>query len=86
MEAHWLTEAWRQGQAREDRRAAMAAWVLANVNRDTEHRREPFGLDEVATWLGHGFQPPPPEEVPPTVEELAARFDMLNAAYRSAGG
>ena len=42
----------RHWQEREDRRAAMAAWVLANVNRDVKQQPEPFSLEEVTQWLG----------------------------------
>jgi len=64
----------------------MSAWLLANVNRDTEHRQDPFSLTEVVGWLGHGFQrpseapakaePAPPAE-PITVDQLKVRLDML---------
>jgi len=78
-----LTEAWRLQQAREDRRAALTAWVLASVNRDTESRSEPFDFLEVCGWLGHGFQPTTPREpaAPPTPEELLERARMLNEVY-----
>jgi hypothetical protein len=54
-------------QEREDRRAAMAAWMLVNVNRDTDKKREPFDLEEVTRWLGYGAQ----YVRPPTVVEEA---------------
>jgi hypothetical protein len=82
-----LTVRWRQQQAREDRRAAMSAWLLANINRDSEHRHEPFRLEEVVGWLGHGFQrpseapakaePAPPPAEPMTVDQLKVRLDMM---------
>jgi hypothetical protein len=78
-----LTVRWRQHQAREDRRAVFGGWMLANINRDSEQRSQPFTLDEVTTWMGHGFQrseAPPIEELP-TVEELAQRVRVLNTVY-----
>lgn len=73
---------WRQQQARNDRRAAMAAWLLANIHRDTDHQHEPFGLEEVVGWLGHGFQRPeaPAKAEPPppaTVDELKDKLGMV---------
>lgn len=76
-----MTEAWRVQQAREDRRAALTAWVLASVHRDTEHKAEPFDFLEVVSWLGHGFQRTPPTPAPPTPEELLERAKMLNEVY-----
>jgi hypothetical protein len=78
-----LVVQWRQKQAREDRRAAMASWILVNVNRDSEKHAEPFSLGEVVSWLGHGFQreaklaPPPPAQERASVEELVGAFDMM---------
>jgi hypothetical protein len=46
----------RRQQEREDRRAALGAWILVNVNRDSEKKREPFSLEEVTAWLGYGHQ------------------------------
>lgn len=44
-------------QEREDRRAALGAWVQVEMNRDTQKRMQPFALEEIVAWLGHGFQP-----------------------------
>ena len=84
-ELGWLTERWRLVQARQDRRAALAAWVLASVHRDPESRSEPFDFAEVVGWLGHGFDrlaahPESPPE-PPTADELLERARLLNEVY-----
>jgi hypothetical protein len=85
-----LTVAWRKQQAREDRRAAMAAWILANVNRDSKTRPEPFGLEEVVAWLGHGFASPEPAAqgaaTPPSVDEFKAKFEALHQMYQASKG
>jgi hypothetical protein len=61
----------------------MPAWLLANVNRDSERRSEPFTLEEVVTWMGHGFAPPeaPPPVTQPTEQELLERVQMLHRLY-----
>jgi hypothetical protein len=48
----------RRMQEREDRRAALTAWIQVEMNRDTSKRTEPFSLEELVSWLGHGFQEP----------------------------
>jgi hypothetical protein len=66
-------------QAREDRRAALAAWAQVEINRNTEKRLHPFTLEEVAAWLGHGFAedtPPTPPEAPST-DELMERAQLF---------
>lgn len=73
-------------QAREDRRAALSTWLLANINRDTEHRAAPFEFQEVVGWLGHHFtreavEASPPSTEPPTAEELLERAKLLNQMY-----
>ena len=89
-----LRVAWRRQQEREDRRAALSAWVLVNVNRDTAKRAEPFDLQEIVSWLGHGFQretKPAPAALPDkqaTLEELMQKMQtmkMLNDAIRHNG-
>lgn len=84
-ELGWLTERWRIVQARHDRRAALAAWVLASVHRDSESKSEPFEFQEVVAWLGHGFDRSTAQaEVmaqPPSPEELLARAKLLNQVY-----
>lgn len=79
-EAGALIQQYRLVQAREDRRAALAAYVLANVNRDTETRTEPWELQEVVAWLGHGFEKP---ATPPTPDELLERIRVLQAMYHA---
>jgi hypothetical protein len=91
-----LAVRWRQQQAREDRRAAMGAWLLANINRDSEKRPEPFTLQEIVSWLGHGFQQettptpaPPPAQDQASAEALMERLmamKMMNDAFRQAQG
>lgn len=82
-----MSEQYRGQQERLDRRAALAAWVLASVNRDEKQRPQPFTLEEVAGWLGHGFQRQAPavsssEPLPP--DALAARLSMLAEFYAGA--
>jgi predicted nucleic acid-binding Zn ribbon protein len=80
-----LSGRYRQAQEREDRRVALIAWVQVEMNRDSEKRSEPYTLEEMVSWLGHGFQrpdapraaPPPP----PSAEDLLAQAQMLNALY-----
>lgn len=62
----------------------MPAWLLANVNRDSKTRPEPFTLEEVVAWLGHGFMRQAPAPAPPTPEELGDRLALL-AQYYSMG-
>jgi hypothetical protein len=77
----------RQQQEREDRRAALIAWVLVNVNRDTESRSEPFDLEEVTAWLGYSGQyvrPPEPEPQEPEqarMEKVLGQVELLNQLY-----
>jgi hypothetical protein len=62
-------------QEREDRRAALAAWVQVEMNRDREKRSTPFSLEDIVAWLGHGFQPAKRAvpEAPPSTEDLLQR-------------
>lgn len=76
----------RQQQERADRRAALAAWLLANINRDTEHRSQPFDLEEVVEWLGYASsyvrQDEPEEEPdPPPAAKLLQQVELLNQLY-----
>jgi hypothetical protein len=72
-------------QEREDRRAALAAWIQVEMNRDEKKRSDPFSLEEIVGWLGHGFQQTPtrqaaPEDEEPDVEALkdkALQFMLL---------
>ena len=80
----WLEEQYRRQQERLDRRAAFPAWLLANVNRDSKTRPEPFTLEEVVLWLGHGFSQAAAAPEPPTPEELHDRLALL-AQYYSTG-
>ena len=73
-------------QEREDRRAALSAWAQIELNRDTDKRSQPFTLEEITSWLGHGFQrteqeaaPAPPPQ--PTQAELAEKIHMLHTLY-----
>ena len=82
----------RHRQEREDRRSALGAWVLANVNRDSKQRSEPFSLDEVTQWLGYGASYPSrlrEAEVllpPATVDELARKLDVVSLLHRGLYG
>ena len=70
----------------------MAAWVLANVNRDSKQRTEPFSLDEVTRWLGYGTSYPSRLRVtevlspPATVDELARKLDVVSLLHRGLYG
>jgi hypothetical protein len=59
----------------------MPAWLLANINRDSDMKAEPFTLEEVVAWLGHGFQPRPSVPQTPDVEMLAQKMQTLNTLY-----
>jgi hypothetical protein len=76
---------WRDQQARRDRGTAMLIQVLLNVNRDTQHRREPFTLEEVMEALGHQPPAPPPPPVR-TPEEIAAQIAVLHSFYALGNG
>jgi len=80
-----LTVAHRRQQERDDRRAALIAWLTAEMNRDRNKRGDPYTLEEVVSWLGHGFQrvAPPPLQGPATSEELLDRAHTLNELYGS---
>ena len=80
-----LVEQYRGQQERLDRRAAMSAWLLANINRDSKTRPEPFALDEVVEWLGHGFARRVPLSMPQPPEVLHERLSLLQAFYSDNG-
>jgi hypothetical protein len=64
-----LVVAHRRKEERQDRRAALNAWVTVEMNRDSQKRPEPFRLEELVDWLGHGVQPhhrEPPQTEPET--------------------
>ena len=79
-------EQYRRQQEREDRRAALGAWAQIELERDPDKRSQPFTIEEIVSWLGHGFQhidqeaaPAPPPQ--PTQEELAEKIQMLHTLY-----
>jgi hypothetical protein len=79
----------RRLQHMEDRRAAMPAWILVNVNRDSAKKPEPFSLEDVVGWLGHGFharQRPPQEPGPPTTETLKDRLGIVHMLHKGLYG
>jgi hypothetical protein len=78
-----LTVQYRRQQEREDRRAALGAWVNVEMNRDRETRGEPYTLEELVAWLGHGFQRHEAYKPvqPPTPEELVEQAKVLNNLY-----
>jgi len=61
----------------------MTAWVLTMIHRKDDGPTMPFPLEEVASWLGHGFQDQPeqPSAPAPTADELLQRAQMLNEVY-----
>ena len=79
----------RRQHEREDRRAALSAWIVANVNRDDKKKPDPFTLDEVVQWLGYG-QPRaahvPPPAAPATPEELKERLGIVSMLHRGLYG
>jgi len=65
----------------------MSAWLLVNINRDTEKRREPFDLEEVTGWLGYAqsyVAPAPPvvAESPQTPDELKRRLEVVYQLHK----
>ena len=81
----------RQHQERLDRRAAFAGWLLVNVHRDSEKKREPFDLAEVTAWLGYAATYVAPArpvvaESPPTPEELRRKFETVYALHQAMQG
>ena len=80
----------RHRQEREDRRACVSAWLLANINRDTKTKSEPFSLDEVVSWLGYASQyvkrQPEAEPTPATVDDLRGRLDIVHMLHKGLYG
>ena len=81
----------RRQQEREDRRACFAGWLLVNMNRDTDKRREPFALAEVTEWLGYASSYVAParavvEEAPATPDEIARKFEALYTLHQLSQG
>lgn len=71
-----LLTRWQEDQARQDRRAAQAVWIQAEINRDREKHPEPFSVQDFALhhWAlvddgGH----------PPEVDEETAAWTQINA-------
>ena len=86
-----LVVAHRRKEERADRRASMTGWILANVNRDEKRKPEPFSLEEIVSWLGHGYQrkattQPASPEAPPDTEELKRRLDIVRQLHEAAQG
>ncbi|HEX6827137.1 MAG TPA: hypothetical protein VF077_12540 [Nitrospiraceae bacterium] len=79
-EANALMEQYRIKEEREDRRAALSAYILANVHRDSQQRPDPWELTEIVAWLGHPFQRVLP---PPTAAEVLDRTKVLHAVYKA---
>jgi hypothetical protein len=76
-------------QAIEDRRAAMAAWVLVNVNRDSKQKPDPFSFEEVARWLGTGYDraPEAPQpSAPATQEDLVRNIEAIHLLHKGLYG
>lgn len=80
-EAHLLHAAYWQRQKRATVPMAMLIQVLLNVNRDTEQRREPFGVDEVLEWLGFPDEERPAPPARRTIEEMDRQISMMHAMY-----
>ena len=79
----------RRQQEREDRRAALSAWIVVNVNRDSAKKPEPFALDEVVAWLGYGGRRAADvaqSTGPPTPEELKERLGIVHMLHRGLYG
>lgn len=64
-----LVERHREHERRADRRAGEVAALMANINRDTKKRREPF------TWLDIFPEYKEPEK-PQTDEQMLAAMQM----------
>ena len=80
---------YRRVQEREDRRAALGAWIQVEMNRDTQKRLQPFALEDVVSWLGHGFQTAPEAKpAQPSADDLMQRalaFMELHGAANANG-
>jgi hypothetical protein len=76
----------RQVQALEDRRAAMAAWILVNVNRDSKSKPEPFRFEEVVAWLGTPYARPQPVPKRPTVDEVKQNLGIIGLFHQGLYG
>jgi hypothetical protein len=60
-----------------DRRAALGAWILVNVNRDSKKQPEPFSLADVVAWLGTPYARPQPVPKRATIDEVKQNLGML---------
>lgn len=73
-----LVGRWEDNMERQDFRAGMVASVIANVNRDPKHRREPWQTSDFMP----GHRPEKPKLMTP--EESVGFVAMLNAALGGA--
>lgn len=81
---------YRRMQARQDMRAILPVWLLANAHKDPEVRREPFEIDEILSWLDYQREPRRPappvvEPEPMTPDELAEHTALLARLYYGSG-
>jgi Phage tail assembly chaperone protein, TAC len=72
-----LTVRHRRVQHIEDRRAALAAWRLANAHRDSEKKREPFSFEDVVAWLGTPYARPQPVPKRATMDEVKQNLGLI---------
>jgi hypothetical protein len=81
-----LAEQYRGQQEREDRRAALAAFlhVFHPGSRQGEVG-DPLSLEELVSFLGHGFQRRAQSPAAPPPEELAQRLEVLHSFYGGNG-
>jgi hypothetical protein len=76
----------RRLQQLEDRRAALAAWLLANAHRDSTKRHEPFSLEDVVAWLGSPYGRPPAVPKRATVDEVKQSLGLIGLFHQGLYG
>jgi hypothetical protein len=74
-----LCRRWKEKETREDRRAALPAWVLANTFRDPKEKPEPYKIEEFMLHYDGGKESATgkrmsPEQMQQTVLRLHAAF------------
>ena len=82
-----LVTRWQEDQARQDRRAQQAVWMLAEIHRDRKQRPEPFSLTDFALhhWslVDDGGRPPLRDDEHAAWEQINA---LRTAVFMTFGG
>jgi hypothetical protein len=81
VEFQALLTRWEEGQARDDRRAALTAWLLAEIHRDRRQRGRPYALEDFLLHRWPSLTPatPPTQTPQEQAAVLQAFFSQLGA-------